>query len=454
MKTKDILRGALFCLAITGLGACNTFQDHEKKLVIKPAIMSQFLADKPAPLHPLYRNVLEQGERNIVLNYMRAGLAAIELGEFAVAEKSFDEVLDRIETIYADNPKAEEARSTFTKENIKDFKGEAYERAMAYYYRGILYLRRGDYDNARASFKGAMLQDTYAEDGKYQQDFALMAFLEGWASHCQANERLSAEAFAEALKLHKGKLKAEFPPRGDLVSDVVIPPSTHNVLLIAEAGAAPRKMATGDSNEKLVYFPPLGYTVDKVVFTGKGLSKSVAPFEDIFWQAHTRGGRPVDFIMEGKAAFKQGADAVGDVLVTAGVATALYGGYAGNDNAALAGGIMALTGLIAKGVAAAAKPDADLRQWDNLPEYVYFATAALPTETPAVMAKFIEVGGYQRLPDKKVDIQFSEKCGIGWVRSKSALDIPNDAPESSSKEYFVNPPTETEDENNNEEVSS
>ena len=55
------------------------------------------------------------------------------------------EALDRIEAVYADNAKAEAARSKFTKENAKDFKGEPYERAMAYYYRGLAYLAEGDY---------------------------------------------------------------------------------------------------------------------------------------------------------------------------------------------------------------------------------------------------------------------------------------------------------------------
>ena len=431
-------------IGIVGLTGCNTFQDHEKKLVVKPDVMKQYLADKPAPLHRLYRNVLEQGERNIVLNHMRAGLAAIELGEFRTAEQSFDLVLDRIEAIYADNEKAEAARSTFTKENVKDFKGEGYERAMAYYYRGILYLMKGDYDNARASFKGAMLQDTYAENDKHKQDFALMVFLEGWAPHCQANKRLSAEAFSEALELHKGQLGADVPPQKISLASFSIPDDTKNVLFIAETGAAPRKMADGDSNEKLVYFRPLESRIQKVAFAGNDVSIAVPPFEDIFWQAQTRGGRAVDYIMEGKAEFKKGADTVGNVLLTTGAATAMYGGYSNNNNAAIAGGIMMLTGLIAKGVADAAKPDADLRQWDNLPEYVHIAAARLTLDTERVTARFVDGASNQVLPERDVEIRYAGKCGIGWVRSHSALKIPNDAPESSSKEYFVNKPQESE----------
>ena len=48
---------------------------------------------------------------------------------------------------------------------------------MAYYYRGVLYLRDGDYENARASFKGGMLQDGFAEEEQNRSDFALLSFL-------------------------------------------------------------------------------------------------------------------------------------------------------------------------------------------------------------------------------------------------------------------------------------
>ena len=103
-----------------------------------------------------------------------------------------------------------------------------------------------------------------------------------------------------------------------------------------------------------------------------------------------------------------------------------------------------LTGLIAKGVADAAKPDADLRQWDNLPEYVHIAAARLTLDTERVTARFVDGASNQVLPERDVEIRYAGKCGIGWVRSHSALKIPNDAPESSSKEYFVNKPQESE----------
>ena len=148
---RHILASAVCALA---LSACGTTQRHEISLKVDPKQQAEFLADKPGKLKRLYARVLAEGDRNAVLNYTRIGVAAFETGEVEEAGKAFDEALNRIEAIYADNEKAEAARSKFVKENAKDFKGEPYERAMAYYYRGLAYLAEGDYENARASFKG------------------------------------------------------------------------------------------------------------------------------------------------------------------------------------------------------------------------------------------------------------------------------------------------------------
>lgn len=141
--------------------------------------LAGYLEGKPKELHPAFRKVVLEGERNQVLNRLRAGLTAMEFGYNSLASKTFDEALLTIETIYGGDEKAKQARALFTAEDRKVFRGEPYERAMAFYYRGVLYLMEGDYENARASFRSGSLQDTLAEKEEYQQDFALLEFLEG-----------------------------------------------------------------------------------------------------------------------------------------------------------------------------------------------------------------------------------------------------------------------------------
>lgn len=429
---------AAMTLAMAG---CATFQDHEKKIAVKPEVMNSFLADKPEPTKRLYRNVLEQGERNLVLNHMRAGLAAMEVGDLPVAERSFDVVTGRIETIYANDPKADEARSNFIKENIKDFKGEAYERAMAFYYRGLLYLMKGDYGNAQAAFGDGILQDTYAESEKYAQDFATLAYLRGWAYRCQGSATGAEMSFREAARLHKQQFAQKHPPLGVADAALVAPTNGDNVLLVGETGAAPRKMAAGQYRERLTYLRGPWQPPARVVFHVDSANVVAPASEDVFWQAETRGGRPVDYIMDGKASFKGTTDTVGNAMLAAGVATATYAGYTNDRNAAIAGGILVLGGLIAKGISNATRPDADLRQWDNLPEHIHLTTVKLDPAADHLKVSFLDANGNPGgVPDQNAKVRFAGGCGIVWARSKSALDIPNDAPESGSPAYIIPEP--------------
>ena len=362
-----------------------------------PVEIDAFVSSRPEKLRPLYRTLYTGGERNAVLNLQRLGLAAIRSGEWGAAEWAFDKALMRIEAIYADNPQANAARSSFHNEANKDFKGEPYERSMAYYYRGLLYLRAGDYDNARASFKGAEYQDTLSEAETYQGDFAIMNYLVGWTQKCQGQTSSAEESFGIATKAQEG-LAA--PAAGD------------NVLFLAEIGNGPVKTRGGSSEEMLQFGPGPAYEESGALFTLTGGAASPAEVRtleasSVTYQATTRGGRAIDGIMKGKANLKQTTGGIGSAAIQAGV---MQGGDAGMASMGI--------GLAMSLFASAMKTKADIRQWDDLPDQIMVGTAK--AKSPKWSSTVTFVKGDQKLETKPGGwMQGDAKgCSFVWAQSR------------------------------------
>jgi len=381
------------CAAAFALGGCASAPE------VDPKAVQAYLADKPAETHRLFTKVMMEGERNRVLNLLRAGLASMELGHNELAAQSFDEALLTIETMYGGSEEAEQARSVFTAEDRKIFRGEPYERAMAFYYRGILYLMEGDYENARASFRSGILQDTLAEQEQFQQDFALLEFLEGWSSQCNGNGDLAADAFAFA-KEHN--------------PSVTIPDAQDNLLVLADFGYAPVKYAEGEYREMLKVKANGKRSILQPDYRLNGATARLRNRESILWQAKTRGGRAFDNILEGKARFKEDMESLsetGEAIRDIGLAAGAAGLASGDEDMAQIGGAAALFGMftsIASDIAAeATKPEADIRQWDNLPETVLYGASRVDDlqAAPGVsnLSGAVREGG-------------DERCRVAWVR--------------------------------------
>lgn len=233
-RTMRSFTSLLLSTALTSPFLVGCVTTGEKEISVTPQVASQYLADKPPELRDYFYVSLIQGQRNKVLNDMRLGIASIDAGRYDLAEQLFDDALMNIEAVYADNDQAKKARQLFVKEQTKDFKGEPYERVMAYFYRGLLYMRAGDYENARASFKGGMLQDAFAEEEQYRADFALMPYLQAWAARCSGNSSAAVDDIKEFQSLNK------IAP---------VPTENDNVLVLVEAGFAPQKFSATDPNQ-------------------------------------------------------------------------------------------------------------------------------------------------------------------------------------------------------------
>lgn len=401
--------------AVLSLAGCATLDTDKQKSGTLRNVLSQVEGapnenGTPSVPTPLVRYIDaddKEGQRNRVLNGMKAGTAAFELGAVQHARAALQDAHGQIETIYSNNDTAKAARSKFVPEETKDFKGEPYERAMVGYYLGLSDMMTADFENARASFRWGEFQDTMSAAETYQSDMSLLAFLAGWSHQCQGAMNDSAEYYARSQQ-HRSELAA---PRSDA-----------NLLLIAEIGHGPVKYKTGKYGEELRYKQGAATDTRAVRFEVGKKSFDGVLAEDLYFQATTLGGRAVDKILAGKASFKQGAEttaAVAGAVTAASLDVAMMSQLQGNnDMANFAGGLAGaglLVNMFSSFAAAKTQPAADVRAWDALPERFLIATAHVKKKPEQVSAVLVDDAGkvIKTLP---VNVRETGPCYLGWVR--------------------------------------
>jgi hypothetical protein len=322
-------------------------------------------------------NAIEHGPpRDKVLWQYRTAAAAMRQGKWDLAKQYLDEGLTRLQGIYGPDPDARKARSYFQAEAKKTFIGEPYERSMAYIYRGILYWMDGQPDNARACFRSAELEDSDTENHAYAGDWVLPDYLDGLATAKLGGD--GSDAFKRAEASARGVKLPPYNPKA-------------NVLFFFEFGPGPNKYSTGKYGEEL-RFSVSQSPVRSAVFKVDGKDYPVAPSDDVWFQADTRGGRVMDHILGNKAVFKSATDIAGNVGIIGG-STALIAGGGHNSTATAVGAGLLAVGLIAKIFSSATTPQADTRAWDNLPRFLSFASLELPPGQKTVLVEFRDGAG-------------------------------------------------------------
>ena len=317
--------------------------------------------------------ILNGPERDKVLWQYRTGLAAMRRGQYDLAKRYLDDAIARISNIYGKDESARKARGYFEAEAKKTFIGEPYERAMAYFYRGILYWMDGEPDNARACFRSGQLMDSDTEEKSYAGDYILFDYLDGYIT-----TRLRGDG-SDAMKRAQAASKLWKPPEFS---------SKANVIVFVDFGPGPKKFATGEYAEQLRFSGGNSQTRSAVVKVGDVTGKAT-PYDDLYFQATTRGGRVMDHVLGNKAVFKKSTDIGGTAAIAGGAVLAT----SRNREAQLAGLALAGAGVVTKIFSAAATPEADVRMWDNLPLYLSFVALELPTGQQTLTVDFLDGTG-------------------------------------------------------------
>jgi len=345
------------------------------------------------PLQDGRARIAAAGDRDRVLWQYRVGVGALRRGDADEARRIFDDALVSVAGIQADAGAADAARARrlFRAEAEKPFIGEPYERVMANYYRGILYWAQGEPDNARALFRNGAFIDSDAEEKTYASDYVLLDYLDGFITQRLGGDGEDARARAQA--------RSAFPlPAYD---------PDANVMLFVEYGRGPQKIASGPEGERLAFRTEPSIAVEARLRVGERVVE-LPPYDDLHFQATTRGGRVMDYILGNKAVFKRNADAVGDAaLAAAAVVASERDRRPGRTrtpeeiekekkeakeraDAALA---LSIVGVFSKLASLATQASADTRTWENLPQYLSFAALHLPPGHHPAVLEFFDAQG-------------------------------------------------------------
>lgn len=339
-------------------------------------------ATKPPPV-PLTGDIfrdapasIEKGPpRDKLLWQYRLALAEMRRGQFDAAKPVLDDALLTLGGVYGKDAEARKARRLFGKESKKTFIGEPYERAMAYFYRGILYWREGQMDNARACFRSAEFEDSDAENNEYTCDYTLFDYLDGFATAKLGGD--GSDAFKRAEKSAKG---AKPPPYDTKV----------NTLMFLDFGPGPTKYATGEYEEQLRFRTPTS-PIHSVQVQIDGKIVNLKPADDLNFQATTRGGRVMDHVLANKAVFKGTTDALGNAALITGAILASEG-HRKSSVDEVGFGLMA-AGLLSKIASAATTPEADVRCWEALPQFLALGQFKLSPGEHSATVNFLNTAG-------------------------------------------------------------
>ena len=285
------------------------------------------------------------------------GITAFFNGCYDEATSALDEAISIMGGITSDPELVARVISLEGSEQERVFKGEAHERALVFLIRGLIFLSKGDFGNARACFKSGQIQDSRIVDGKaVWGDWLSLRYLEALT-----------EFWQDGIVPHSGTWAT---PEG---LSVGWPQEGHDSLLLVACGLPPQKVLLHNKNEyRLSYLPSETLSL-RILLSPSGVSSPALvldrPAENIFVQAVSHGRREMDKVLEAKRGFSESALVKADVAEGVGVVASQFGVF--GLPVVLAAATFSTS---ERNVAAAMKKAPDLRQLSCIPACIYLGT--------------------------------------------------------------------------------
>lgn len=129
------------------------------------------------------------------LEEVRLASLALARGDNDLANSALTQAVVDMQDFRADGG----FRATVGVESAKEWKGEPYEKMMAFLYLGLLRYERGEYGNALAMTKSALLADTGTRSSQYMGDFIPAYILQALAYEALGESRNAERSMEQAI---------------------------------------------------------------------------------------------------------------------------------------------------------------------------------------------------------------------------------------------------------------
>ncbi|MCX5658447.1 MAG: hypothetical protein NTW19_01840 [Planctomycetota bacterium] len=320
-------------------------------------------------------------DRDYLLDRMRLMLTMLADGYAPSNNRLVERVYDLLRRQGINSDKT--VSSVVLNEDLKIWKGEPFEQAMAFHYIAVYSALTGSWDNARASIGNSLFQlrdfgkdqngqplsseqlvrnasrggDKYFDSYKpTPSDFTL-----GYLMAALANQQLAIMGDpnrTDEANQNFDHAVAVDPRLQALVQQFRT--GQYNTILVVDAGLGPQKVATGPDGAIAAFAP-------RVASDNRGLAVTVNGEGGFVWPWVCDVNRmALDHRWKNLEDLRVAKSLIGTGLMVGGGAAALYGMNARNDTAAFVG-----LGLLAAGAIAKAGAHADTRHCELMPQRVY-----------------------------------------------------------------------------------
>lgn len=321
----------------------------------------------------------DKPDRNFALDRMRLGLVTLADGYAPQVHSAWDQVYQILRKASLNKNAA--ISNVLLNEDLKIWKGEPFEQALAYHYVGLHYAMQGSWDNARTAYQNSLFplqavvkgkaspvdvieasegQDASFFDRPTQEktDFAMGYLMSGIASQQVGVTTGDPERHDEAREQFAQAVS--FNPRvGEIVQ--LLDPTSYNTVLVVEYGRGPQKIGTGMDNAIASFRAMTPSDQARLVVETESGSRNYPWVCDV-------NAMSQDHMWNNLQDMRIAKSTIGTGLVIAGAATGVIGAHNDSAEAVIAG-----LGLMAAGAFAKAGSHADTRYCELMPQRVYIA---------------------------------------------------------------------------------